>query len=353
MTHTHCGLIPLNTLVGFSLLFFFSGGCALSESNQGGNPETASATDADTATEKDGDTGTGRPSSSCVETIPLESPTPCEEVGIAIQPPWNEDYECDNLGPIPDVPPEWGGLTLHPDNPNILLIGGDSNEVNGALYALGITRDKDCHITGFSGIPATKFSSAAYNDGGIVFGPGGVLFLARWPENEISQILPGSTVEDKIIDLTPFNVTSSPGGLNFVPAGFSGAHNLKLVSWPSGDWYTVNLTEDVNGTYDIQEVVRNTTIPGGPEGFVYIKGSNEGFSVDSLLVAEWSDDKIATYESDTGGNPLPETRKDFVSGLNGAEGAFIDPKSGDFLFITWGGAEVLIAIRGFQPAVVM
>ena len=36
-------------------------------------------------------------------------------------------------------------------------------------------------------------------------------------------------------------------------------------------------------------------------------------------------------------------------GLTGAEGAFLDPLSGDFLFTTFGGGNRLIAIRGFTP----
>ena len=34
---------------------------------------------------------------------------------------------------------------------------------------------------------------------------------------------------------------------------------------------------------------------------------------------------------------------------DGAEGAFVDRSSGDFLFATWGGDNVLIAIHGFNP----
>ena len=182
------------------------------------------------------------------------------------------------------------------------------------------------------------------------------VFLARWPVNQLAQLLPGSAFEDKVIDLEPLDVTASPGGLGFVPESFAGTGSpgtgsLKIVSWPSGDWYTLFLAPDQRGTFDIVDITKDTTIPGGPEGFVYISRDNVGFDVDSLLVAEWSDDKIAAYESDGKGNPLPRTRKDFVVGLDGAEGAFIDPLSGDFLFITWGGAEILIAVRGFRPPV--
>jgi len=82
---------------------------------------------------------------------------------------------------------------------------------------------------------------------------------------------------------------------------------------------------------------------------VYINDDNPEFDEKSMLVSEWSDNKIAAYELDDDGNPDKDTRVDFVAGLTGAEGAFIDPLSGDFMFTTWGGADTLIAIRGFKP----
>jgi hypothetical protein len=37
----------------------------------------------------------------------------------------------------------------------------------------------------------------------------------------------------------------------------------------------------------------------------------------------------------------------FISGLDGAEGALLDPVTGDFLFSTFGGGSRVIAVRGF------
>jgi hypothetical protein len=39
--------------------------------------------------------------------------------------------------------------------------------------------------------------------------------------------------------------------------------------------------------------------------------------------------------------------QDFVTGLSGAEGAFIDPLTGDFIFSTFGGGNHIEEIRGF------
>jgi hypothetical protein len=41
-----------------------------------------------------------------------------------------------------------------------------------------------------------------------------------------------------------------------------------------------------------------------------------------------------------------------LTGLKGAEGAFFDPATGDFLFSTWsgtGGSERVILVEGFVP----
>jgi hypothetical protein len=45
----------------------------------------------------------------------------------------------------------------------------------------------------------------------------------------------------------------------------------------------------------------------------------------------------------------PATPSIFISGLTGAEGAVIDPLTGDFLFSTFGAANHVIVVRGFAP----
>jgi hypothetical protein len=204
-------------------------------------------------------------------------------------------------------------------------------------------------VTGWAGTPIEVFAEAAYNDGGVTYGPNDVLFLARWPNNQLGQQLPGSVATDKIISLGPLGVVASPGGLNFVPPGFAGEGQLKLVSWSGGQWYTLALAPDGEGTFDVVSATLETQIPGGPEGFVHIGAANPGFPIDGLLVSEYSAGKLAAYDADAKGDPIPETRRDFVTGLTGAEGAFLDPQSGDFLFTTFGGGNRLIAIRGFTP----
>jgi hypothetical protein len=210
-------------------------------------------------------------------------------------------------------------------------------------------RDAGNHITGFTGT-ATVFADAAFNDGGVTYGPGNVLFLARWPQNELGQTRPGSTLTDKIINLTSFDVASSIAGLNFVPTGFPGAGQLKIVSWSGGEWYTVELAPDGAGTFDVTSITFETQISGGPEGFIYVPPGSPQFSdFNSMLVSEFSAGVVSTYQLDENGDPIPATRKPFMTGLSGAEGAVTDPLTGDFLFSTFGGGDHVIVVQGFAP----
>jgi hypothetical protein len=266
-----------------------------------------------------------------------------------IQPPYNASYTFADLGSISGLPTNYGGLTFQLGDPNVILIGGAANTSSGALYSVPVTRDGLNHITALGG--ATLFGQGAFNDGGVVFGPSNVLFLARYPSNEIGENKLPSTTTDKVVSLGPLGVAVSPGALNFVPAGFPGAGQLKIVSWPGGQWYTAAFSSDGTGTFDITSATLNTTIPGGPEGFIYVPPGSPLFtSFSSLLVSEYSAGSIAAYTIDGNGDPVVASRAVFMSGLTGAEGAAIDPLTGDFLFSTFGGANHVIVVRGFaQP----
>src|ERR1700752_3786713 len=107
-------------------------------------------------------------------------------------------YTFSDLGAVPDLPTSYGGLAFLPDDPNTLLIGGQANSASGLLYTIALTRDIDHHITAFACTLTPYGTVGEYNDGGVVFGPGGVLFTAPWPSNELGQTRPGSTDEDRV-----------------------------------------------------------------------------------------------------------------------------------------------------------
>ena len=93
-----------------------------------------------------------------------------------------------------------------------------------------------------------------------------------------------------------------------------------------------------------------TQIVGGPEGVVYVPAGSPSFSdFQNVLVSEFSGGSIAVYQIDAGGNPIPNTRADFMTGLGGAEGGVVDPLTGDFLFSTFGGGDRVIVVSGFAP----
>jgi hypothetical protein len=265
-----------------------------------------------------------------------------------IQPPYDANYTLNNLGPVPGLPTPYGGLTFLLGDPNTLLIGGAANTAAGEIYSIGVVRDADGHVTGFSGT-ATFYCDGAYNDGGVDWGPSDVLFLARWPVNEVGQVTWGSTTADKIVDLAALGVGGGgPGALTFVPPGQPGAGQLKICSWPDGLWYELAISPDGTGTYDITAADLRTTIGGGPEGFIYVPTGSPDFSAPSVLVSEWSANNVAAYEVNGSGDPIPATRTAFITGLDGAEGATTDPISGDFLFSTFGAStDVVLVVEGF------
>ena len=261
--------------------------------------------------------------------------------------PFAGSYTVHDLGTPAGVADRLGGLTFKAGTTDRLLIGGAANGAAGALYEIGVVRGAAGHIVGFSG-PATRFADAAYNDGGVTYGPGDVLFLARWPQNELGQIGPGGAT--KVTSLQPLGIESSLASLAFVPPGHPGAGSLKLASYRGGAWYDADVVPDGAGTYELANVreIVNSRIAGGPEGFVYVPGGSPLFSGPSMLVSEYGVDEIAAYRVDGEGDPIIASRRTVVTGLDGAEGAVLDPVTGDFLFSTFGGGSRVIVLRGFR-----
>lgn len=268
-----------------------------------------------------------------------------------VDPFYAGSYTAHDLGSVQGVPPLYGGVTFKYDDPNKILLGGNANDAPGSLYSIDLVRDANNHITGFAG-PAQYFADAPYNDGGVSYGPGNVLFCAQWPVNQLGQLKPGSTVPDRVIDMSQFGMGAggSLSALNFVPTTFGGAGHLKMVTWEDGTWWDATVAPDGNGTYDLVGVnqVLGSTLPGGPEGFVYVSQTSPLFSTPSMLLSSFSDGRVDVYEVDANGDPVPGSRRLFLGDLEGAEGAAFDPLTGDFLFSTFGGGDRLVVVRGFD-----
>jgi hypothetical protein len=268
--------------------------------------------------------------------------------GAIVAAPFDSVYTLTDLGPIAGLPQPYGGLNFY-GNTNTLLIGGDANDVAGLFYTVPVTRDVSGHIIGFGS--ATPLGSiGSFNDGGVAYGPGGVLFYAQWPINQISEVKPGDTSDDKIVDASALGIASSTAALNFVPAGFGGAGRFKVSTWAGGEFYDVTLSPDGSGTFDLTSATQMATLPGGPEGFIYVPIGSPLFPGQNLLISEFSAGNVAAYQVDANGDPIVATRQDFITGLTGAEGALIDPVTGDFLFSTFGtGTDSVFEVQGFVP----
>lgn len=255
--------------------------------------------------------------------------------GPTLEPPFDDHYTVTDLGQIDGVPADYGGVAFSQAHGD-LLIGGAANEEDGRIYRVGVIRDEQGHITGFESPFA--YPEAPYIDGGLAIGPGGVIFYSRYnpPSVEIGQIalsFPASGVLASIVlDLEPLGVADSPGGLNFVPPGFPGAGSLKVTSYSDGDWYEVGLAPANDGTYEATSASLRADLPSGSEGFVFVLPGLPGFgSTHSVLINEYNDSSIAAYELDDNGDPIPDTRRTFLTGISGPDGAAFDPASGDLI----------------------
>lgn len=269
-----------------------------------------------------------------------------------LEPPFSASYSLFNHGSLPGVPGAYGGVTFLPTDDKVILVGGRANALIADIFRIRFTRSGDGSMLEFTCGDAVFFADAngatGGIDGGLTYGPGGVLFYTTYSDNRVGQILPGGTGPARLIDLSALGVNSSTGTLLFVPPGFPGAGRLKIASYSSGHWYDTTVSPAGDGTYDIAPVVNpGILIGGGPEGAVYVAGGNPGFPVDSVLVCEWGTGRVVAYEVDGNGDPLPATRRVFIAGLSGAEGAAIDPRTGDFIFSTFGGGDRLIRVSGF------
>ena len=252
---------------------------------------------------------------------------------------------------MPGVPFGWGGLTLKYDDPNTLLMGGHANTPNGRIYQIGVTRDANMHITGFTGAatvyPTPDSTIGENNDGGVVFGPENVLFVTRFPNNQLEQSKPGSSDPDKVTNLTPLGIDSSVGSIGFVPSGFPGAGSMKIVS-AGGEWYQCDFVPDGNGTFEVISAFLRATLADAPEGIVFVPPGSPVFPANSVLINNWSTGKIVTAPLDANGDPIVANTQDVIVGFGASEGPAIDPVTGDLLFWSANQGGVIFRVSGFE-----
>ncbi|MDB6055851.1 MAG: hypothetical protein JWN25_3374 [Verrucomicrobiales bacterium] len=271
-------------------------------------------------------------------------------IGQTLNPYYANDYNVRSLNVVPGLPGSAGGLSFKAGDPNKLLIGGNANSSSAKVFQIDVVRDGNSHITGFTGTAVAVADAGGLNsggiDGGLAYGPGNVLCFTSYSDNTMGQIKPGSSIVSRYIELTPLGVGSSVGGLVFVPPGIPGTGKLKLLSYNTGNWYGATATPDGNGTFNVAVDGKVVPIGSGPEGAFYVAAGNRLFPKASVLVAEYSASDIAAYEVDTDGDPIPASRRQFMT-VGGPEGAAVDPLTGDFLFSSFTGGSQIIAVGGF------
>ncbi|HRD53412.1 MAG TPA: T9SS type A sorting domain-containing protein [Flavobacteriales bacterium] len=261
-------------------------------------------------------------------------------------------YSLLDLGSITDLPTPYGGLTIRADQPNTLYIGGSANAANGAIYSVPLIRDGVTNqITGFGG-PAVFHSTGPNNDGGLTFTPSGTLLFTQYTPftlNSMGQILPDNTYVTT--QLTSLGVSPSIGSHAFVPNGYPGAGGLVIASYNASIVYRVPFTVDGTGLHEFFAPTASIDVAGtatGPEGIAYVPLGSAGFPAPSMVVSAYGMNKVVVFEVGTDGLPNTATVRDMVTGLTGAEGAWIDPVTGDFLFSTFGGSNRVIRVSGFE-----
>lgn len=275
---------------------------------------------------------------------------------MQLAPPFDTFYKTYDLGPVPGVPNNLGGTVVRPMDHSKLLVAGASETDSGAIYEIGVTRDTCGHIVGFSG-SATLVANTPYVDANLVYANNDLMLYTEWPQFTLSQLAAAATTADRRTDLRPQGMPdtddSGPGGLGIVPAGIAAAGELRLVTWPGGRWYHVTTAPDGN-LLNVSAIAEAATLSNQPGGFAYVPAGSPGFTTQSLIVAEWrsdsTQDRVAVYDVDANGDPLPATRREFFAKFPRPWGAYFEPVTGDYMFLSWGsGDDHLYIVQGFVP----
>lgn len=335
----------------------FASGVSVAACQSGGEDATAAESNA-----------TGKPGSAAppgsFDTSKTDAggqPSPCGDdpgtpagADAVLAPAYTDTYRTFELGAVPGVPGPLGGCVIKRDDPNTLYVAGGSEGIAGAIYTIGLKRGKCGHVTGFEGT-AKKIAQAPSVDANLVFTGTGLMLYTKWPDYGFGQLLPGATSPSKETDLKALGMGGGgAGGLGFVPPGLANEGELRAVTWPDGIFY--HLATKPNGALvDVTAVNEKVRLDGGPGGFAYVPAGSPGFAKQSLVVGEWELDRIATYEVNASGDPIKSSRKEFFTKFPRPWGAYFEPLTGDFIFLTWGrgtstgdgGQDKMFVVRGF------
>jgi hypothetical protein len=252
-------------------------------------------------------------------------------------------YEIDNVGAVPGVPGNYGGIAFDPAAGNRLLIGGNANNNLGAIYSITVRRDAQGHIDGFVGSALKRFD-APFIDGGLTRTQSGVWLYTTFPLNQLGQIPPGASGPTKTTLLSGLGVGGSVGGCTVVDG--AGGARIKLTSPGVSRWYDAALTPDGQGTFNVGLATpRGPTVPAAGS-MVYIDAGQPGFSAPTALVTSCGG-FVGAYTLDSNLDPLVSAGS-FVLSLAGcADGLTLDPLTGD-LVIAVADLRRIHVVKGFS-----
>lgn len=292
-------------------------------------------------------------------------PSSALSADIALAAPYDAVYSVYELGPVPGIPSTapLGGTVLLADTTDTLLVGGGSEQADGAIFSIKVKRDACQHMVAFDGT-AAKVANAPYVDANLVYGPDGTLLFPMWSSagvHKIGQLTEGST---QLVETStqPLGIGGGgPGSMGFVPPTIAGAAGeLRVLTQNGGGtrdgfWYHVPWQVAGDKTLTLGQATQTRTLANWPGGFAYVPAGSPAFTEPSLIVTEWFASSVAVYRVDEKGDPVVATRAPFFSAFPRPWGAYFEPVTGDFLFLTWrasqGGQTIdkLYVVSGFKP----
>ncbi len=256
--------------------------------------------------------------------VPGQVPAP----GISLV----QSFSVGSLG----IPGQLGGIEFSTDG-TALYVATTAASAAGSIRVLTVQRDPVTNrVTGLSA-PVT-LTAAPNIDGGLQFGPNGVLFWTTNPTHTLGQYAPGAP--PTVFSLGPVGVPASAGGLEFVPPGLPNAGDLLVSSAWGGGIHRISLSPNPNGTFTpvAGSAVLFAQIPGGIEAMRHIpSGSNAG----DMLFCDWCANAVYRLAIDPatgwplagpGGQPIVTP---VITGMLGAEGMAFDPLTDDLFVGTW------------------
>jgi hypothetical protein len=309
---------------------------------------------------------------------PIKPPALAASFGT-LSPTYDKYYDAFDLGPLPlpigESDPLFfdpvGGCVVDPTDVNRLYFVGKSEGPLGAIYTVGLKRDACGHILSFVG-PSKRVVGVPFADANFVELPGASFFLTLYPIGGIAELDPAMALL-KTHDLKPLGLDApvnpagidllageSPGGLARVPPGLPRAGELRALAYPSGNWFVLD-AKKTGATHDFTKLTKKVTLDNGAGPFAYVPAGSPGFPTASVVLTEWyqgrfypsipinkETQRVVAYEIDAESNPIKSTRKEFFTLFDKPWGAYFEPVTGDFLFLSWlRSPDHIVAVRGF------